>query len=108
MLFNPDVTKQAQEEIFSHKSNKTDHPVVYFNEAPVTKASCQKHLGMHLDEKLNFNTHIKEKIAKANNGIGIICKLAHLLPRESLIAGYKSFVRPHIAYDQRIMNGFVI
>ena len=38
------------------------HPVVYFNEAPVTKTSCQKHLGMHLDEKLNFNTHIKEYI----------------------------------------------
>ena len=44
MLFNPDVTKQAQEVIFSRKSNKTDHPVVYFNEAPVAKASCQKHL----------------------------------------------------------------
>ena len=51
----------SQEIIFSCKSNKTDHPVVYFNEAPVAKASCQKHLGMHLDEKLNFDTHIKEK-----------------------------------------------
>ena len=55
MLFNPDVTKQAQEVIFSHKSKKVDHPVVYFNNAPVAKASCQKHLGMHLDEKLSFN-----------------------------------------------------
>ena len=63
MLFNSDVTKQAQEVIFSCKSNETDHPVVYFNEAPV-KASCQKHLRMHLDEKLNFNTHIKEKLQK--------------------------------------------
>ena len=70
MLFNPDVTKQAQEVIFSRKSNKTDHPVVYFNEAPVAKASCQKHLGMHLDEKLNFNnTHIKEKIVKASKAV---------------------------------------
>ena len=42
MLFNPDVTKQAQEVVFSHKSNKTDHPVVYFNEAPVAKASLSK------------------------------------------------------------------
>ena len=105
MLFNPDVTKQAQEEIFSHKSNKTDHPVVYFNEAPVAKASSQKHPGMHLDEKLNFNTHVKEKTAKANKGIGIIRKLSHLLPRESLITIYKSFVRPYIdpgdiIYDQ--------
>ena len=45
-----DVTKEAQEVMFSHKSNKTDHPVVYFNEAPVAKASIQKQLGMHLDE----------------------------------------------------------
>ena len=41
------------------------------------KLHCQKHLGMHLDEKLNFNTHIKEKIAKANQDIGTICKLSH-------------------------------
>ena len=34
---------------------------------------------MHLDEKLNFNTHIKEKIAKANKGIGIIGKCNCLL-----------------------------
>ena len=31
MLFNPDVTKQAQEVIFSRKIKKTNHPVVYFN-----------------------------------------------------------------------------
>ena len=59
---------------------------------------------MHLDEKLNFNTHIKEKIAKANKGIGIIRKLAHLLPRESLITIYKSFVRPHIDYGDIIYD----
>ena len=105
MLFNLDVTKQAQEVILFHKSNKTDNPVVYFNEAPVAKASSQKYSGMHLDEKLNFNTHVKEKTAKANKGIGIIRKLSHLLPRESLITIYKSFVRPYIdpgdiIYDQ--------
>ena len=61
MLFNPDVTKQVQEVISSHKSYKADQPVVvYFNEARIAKASCQKHLGIHLDEKLNLNTHIKE------------------------------------------------
>ena len=53
---------------------------------------------MHLDEKLNFNTHIKEKIAKANKGIGIIRRLAHVLPRQSLVTNYKSFVRLHIDY----------
>ena len=104
MIFNPDITKQAQEVIFSRKSKKTDHPAVYFNDAPVEKTSCQKHLGMHLDEKPSFNTHIKDKIAKANKGIGIIRKLSYFLPRESLITIYKSFVRPHIDYGDIIYD----
>ena len=64
MIFNPDITKQAQEVIFSRGNTKTDHPIVFFNEAPVAHTPCQKHLQIHLDKKLNFNAHIKEKIAK--------------------------------------------
>ena len=30
MLFNPDITKQAKEVIFSHKNTKIDHPTVFF------------------------------------------------------------------------------
>ena len=66
MLFNPDLTKKAQEVILSRKNIKADDPIVYFNEAPVAHTTCQKHLGMYLGEKLNFNHHINEKIAKAN------------------------------------------
>ena len=40
--------------------------------------------------------HIKENIAKANKGIGIVPKLEQVLPRESLVIIYKSFIRPHI------------
>ena len=104
MLFNPDLTKQAQEVIFSRKNIKTDHPIVCFNEAPVAHTTCQKHLGMHLDEKLNFNHHIGNKIAKANKGIGLIRKLAHVLPRQSLITIYKSFIRPHLDYGDIIFD----
>ena len=42
-LFNPDLTKQGQEVIFARKNIKTDHPVVYFNEAPEAHTTCQKH-----------------------------------------------------------------
>ena len=98
MLFNP------EEVIFSHKNTKTDYPTVFFKEVPVAHTPCQKHLGMHLDEKLNFQTHIKEKIAKANKGTGIIHKLAKVLPRESLITIYKSFARPHIDYGDIIYD----
>ena len=108
MIFNPGITKQAQEVIFSRKNTKTDHPIVFFNEAPVVHTPCQKHIGMHLDEKLNFNTHINEKIAIANNSVGIIRELDHVLPRESLITIYKSFVRPHIDYGNIILTKLIM
>ena len=108
MLFNPDLTKQTQEIIFSkkkkNKKNKTDRRIVYYNEAPVAHTTCPKHLGMHLDEKLNFSHHINQKIAKANKSIGLIRKLAHVLPRQSLITIYKSFIQPHLDYGDMIYD----
>ena len=98
MTFNPDISKQAQEVIFSRKTNKISHPTTTFNTVPVARTPCQKHLGLYLDEKLNFSCHINLKISKANKGIGIIKRLSHILPRKSLITIYKSFIRPHLDY----------
>ena len=53
---------------------------------------------MHVDENLNFNHHINEKIAKVNKSIGLIRKLAYVLPRQSLIAIYKYYCV--IIYDE--------
>ena len=93
MSFNPDKSKQAQEVIFSRKTQRVIHPPAIFNNMPVVRSSCQKHLGIYLDEKLNFSNHIKEKISKANKGIGILRKLYNVLPRNSLITIYKSFIQ---------------
>ena len=60
MSFNPDVSKQAQEVIFSCNKNIGNHPAVFFNNLPINRKSTQKHLGLLLlDEKLNFSEHIK-------------------------------------------------
>ena len=71
---------------------------VTFDTVPVADTPCQKHLGLHLDEKLNFNHHINVKISKAHKGIGVIKKLPSIFPRKSLITIYKSFIRPHLDY----------
>ena len=90
--------------IFSHKSSRVDHPSVTFNNSPVARTSYQKHLGLYLDEKLNFSHHIKEKISKACKGIGVIRKLHCVLPRHSLLTIYKSFIRPHLDYGDIIYD----
>ena len=89
MSFNPDISKQAQEITFSKKN--VSHPPLYFNETHAVVSSYQKHLGVFLDKKLNFQHHIKEKIAKASIGIGV-------LPRNTLLTIYKLFVISHLDY----------
>ena len=104
MSFNPDPNKSATEVIFSHKSNQITHPAVYFNNLPISTKLSTKHLGMILDNKLNFNTHLDEKICKANKGIGMIKKLHCDLSRKTLINIYKSFVRPQLDYGDVIYD----
>ena len=72
MSFNPDLNKLAQEVIFSRKMT---HTQVFFSDIPVSRVSFQKHLQIYLDEKLNFNHYIKEKMTKAMKEIGAILKI---------------------------------
>ena len=67
MIFNPDLSKQAQQAIFSRKIKKLLHPTLLFNNIPLRKSLFQKHLGLTLDTKLNWSEAIKsitKKIAK--------------------------------------------
>ena len=64
MSFNPDLTKQAQEIIFSRKTTTKVHPKIFFNKIPVSKADSQKHFELHLDSKLSFDIHIKTILTK--------------------------------------------
>ena len=93
--FNPDPNKLAAEVTFSRKTKPDSHPPIYFNNSQVVTQPYTKHLGMVLDSKLNFKQHIDEKICKANRGIGLLKKLNCDLSRKSLLAIYKSFVRPN-------------
>ena len=45
MVFNPDITKQAVEVIFSVKKKKPYHPELSFNGVPVAREDHTKHLG---------------------------------------------------------------
>ena len=76
MIFNSHLFKQAQV-TFSRKTNKISHSTTTSNTVSVACTACQKHLGLYLDEKLNFSLHINIKISKANKGTGIIRLLTY-------------------------------
>ena len=111
MTFNPDPNKQAQEVIFSRKIRKTSHPPLTFNNNSVKQVQFQEHLGFYLDSRLNFREHLQNMFNKINKTISLLRKLQNNIPRAPLITIYKSFIRPHldyedILYDQMLNNYF--
>ena len=64
MLFHPDLAMQAQEVIFSRKLNEPVYPNLTFNNSQVSQTEFEKHLGLILDNKLNFNKHLKSVLDK--------------------------------------------
>ena len=70
MSFNSDPSKQSQEVI-----KKPNYPLLIFNNIKVNQTPHQKHLGMCLDNKLNFGEHERYITNKDNKSIGLLRKL---------------------------------
>ena len=104
MSFNPDPTKQAVQVIFSRKHNKLDHPNIYFNNIEVKTVNEQKHLGLILDAKLTFASHINEKLSRARKGLGILKSLSRYLSVKTLDQIYKMYIRPHLDFCDVIFH----
>ena len=62
IIFNCDVFKEAEEDIFSRKKNISNYPVIFFNSLLINRKSTQKHLGLLMNEKLNFSECINKTI----------------------------------------------
>ena len=111
IIFNPDLSKQAQEVIFSRKIKKLLHPTLFFNNIPLNNSLFQKHLGLTLDIKLNFSEHIKSITKKISKTMGLLRKFQQILPRSTLLTIYKTFIRSRldyadIVYDQACNSAF--
>ncbi len=57
-----------------------------------------KHVGIWLNKKLDWKTHISNLASKANNRMGILRKFKYKLPRVVLNQVYLSYVRPLMEY----------
>ena len=77
MSSNPDPAKQAVEEIFSKKKIPVDHPPILFNDILVVKIDEHKYLGVVLDSRLTFSSHIQSAINKGRCGTGMLRFLAN-------------------------------
>ena len=111
IIFNSDLSKQAQEVIFSRKIKKLLHPTLLFNNIPLNNSLFQKHLGLTLDMKLNFSEHVKSITKKISKTMGLLRKFQQILRRSALLTIYKTFIRSwldyaDIIYDQAYNSAF--
>ena len=63
MSFNPNVSEQVKEVIFSHKYKKINHHSIYFNDVAVNQVSQQKQIVLILDKSLLFKDDIKRLLS---------------------------------------------
>ena len=111
---NPDPDKQAIEFPFSNKRDKENYQPLQFKNTDVQIVNIvdsQKHVGLILDSKLNFNEHIENKITKCNKIVGLMKILSLTLSRKSLLTIFKSFVKTNlncesIIYDKLLNKSF--
>lgn len=72
--FSPDKNKQVPKVIFLKVQLQADHDPLLFDNILVSWTPAQKYLGLSLNEKLNFQHHIKDKIKKISHETRVIHK----------------------------------
>ena len=83
MSFNPNISRQVHEFLFSRDRSIECSPSLTFNNILIPQTNSQN-LGMYLDKKLNFEKkHLSQFELKGNKIIGIIPKLQNVLPRSA-------------------------
>ena len=92
------MSKQAVEVVFSKKVVPSEFEQLDFNGIPSKQEEETKHLGLLLDRKLNFESHLQEKLAKARQGLGVRIQLKKWVAHPVLETVYKLYVRPHLDY----------
>ena len=63
-----------------------------------------KLLGVQIDDKLDFTSHIRELCTKASQKVGVLVRLRNLIPCNAKLSLYKSSILPHLTYCHLIWH----
>src|ERR1700733_13444498 len=72
------------------------------NEITIPRVSSVKFLGTILDQSLTWNEHIKTISQKVAKNIGIMSRVAHLLPKQTRLNLYYSLIHPYFTYSNMV------
>jgi len=89
--------------IFKHPSKPTDSEVkLSIGGDRIFPSNHIKYLGVLIDPNLNWQAQIDSVAVKLRRANGILCKLRHLVPRDTLISVYFALFYSHLTYCAQI------
>ena len=73
-------------------------PTITIYDNQVSQVIIAKSLGVTIDNKLDWSSHIAKPTKKVASGIGAIKRIRHLVPRATLVLIYQALIQPHFDY----------
>ena len=84
--------------VFSGNGHKNFTGVIKMGTSVLKRVPSIKYLGLMIDERLNWKTHVSYLRSKVSSCCNIMYKLCHLIPLESCISVYYSLFYSRISY----------
>ena len=81
-----------------HKNTQLPKLNLQINNSNIHSTSEFNFLGLHINMKLNWDTHVNVIGNEISRVIGIIKKLQFIFPKEILLSIYNALILPHINY----------
>jgi len=89
-------------------STLTDSPTITINNNQVSQVTTTKSLGVTLDNKLDWSSHIDKLTKKVASGIGAIKWIRHLVLQTTLHLIYQALIQPHFDYRNVVWGNYGI
>ena len=73
-------------------------PMITIYDDQVSQVTTAKSLGVTIDNKLDWSSHIDELTKKVASGTGAIKRIRHLVPQATLLLIHQALIQPHFGY----------
>ena len=73
-------------------------PTITIYDNQITQVTTAKSLGMTIDNKLDWRSHIDKLTKKVASGTWAIKRIRHLVPQATLLLIYQALIQPHFDY----------
>lgn len=107
-LINLHPDKCVSMRIQGNKKIASEKCFYNLNEKLLKTVSQEKDLGIIIDDSLSFETHIHEKVKKANALTGMIRRTFTYMDKNIYKTLFTTIVRPHLEYGAPIWNPYKI